>query len=50
VRFATFVITAPKGLKSLVCVWSMRMFRSARNNTRFTEPAFQSRQMIWNAV
>jgi hypothetical protein len=49
-----FVIFAPKGRKSLTMVWSTRMFRSARNSTRFCRPAchcdFHRRQMIWKAA
>ena len=44
----TLVITEPNGLKSLVMVWSARMFRSTRKSTRLTLFAFHSRQMIWN--
>ena len=49
-RSRTLVITGPKGLKSLVMVWSARMFRSTRNSTLPTFPAFHSRQMIWKTV
>ena len=46
----SLAIAAPKGRKSLTMVWSINTLRSARNRMRFLRPAFQSRQMIWNAV
>ena len=46
----SLAIAGPKGRKSLTMVWSTSTLRSARNRMRFLRPAFQSRQMIWNAV
>jgi hypothetical protein len=49
-RLTILVIAWPKGLKSLVLVWSARMLRSTRKRMRFFWPDFHSRQMIWKAV
>lgn len=40
----------PERFEVVVLVWSARMFRSTRKRIRFFAPAFQRRQMIWNAV
>ena len=46
----SFAMAEPNGRKSFTIVWSTRTLRSARNRIRFLRPAFQRRQMIWNAV